>query len=50
MYRTFNMGIGMILILPGEQLPSFLKFARQKKMDAYWIGQVDKTVRGVRIS
>lgn len=49
MFKTFNMGIGMVLVIPGESLPAFLAFASKHKQEAYWIGQVKKKIRGVKI-
>ncbi|UCF36887.1 MAG: phosphoribosylformylglycinamidine cyclo-ligase [Acidobacteriota bacterium] len=40
MYRTFNMGIGMILVVPDEKLDAVLGHLRKEKEIHYQIGQV----------
>lgn len=40
-YRTFNMGIGMVLVVPAEQADRILKFAN-KYEETYIIGKVVK--------
>lgn len=45
MFRTFNMGIGMVLVVPASQAEAILKFAN-KYGEAYIIGKV---VRGRQV-
>ena len=40
LYRTFNMGIGMVLILPMEQAEKALAFAEAAGEKAWQIGEV----------
>ena len=44
MYRTFNMGVGMILIVEEENVDAILQ-----KSDAYVIGETKKGQKGVKI-
>ncbi|NLZ52032.1 MAG: phosphoribosylformylglycinamidine cyclo-ligase [Thermoanaerobacteraceae bacterium] len=47
MYRTFNMGIGYVLIVPEEEATDILKTAQQQGEKAWIIGQVSKGDGGV---
>jgi phosphoribosylformylglycinamidine cyclo-ligase len=40
MFRTFNMGIGMVLAVPADQADSVLTMAAQHGESAYRIGAV----------
>ncbi len=40
MFTTFNMGIGMVLVVPADQAEQALEIARTQGEDAYVIGQV----------
>jgi phosphoribosylformylglycinamidine cyclo-ligase len=40
MYRTFNMGIGMVLVVPQEEADSLIQYLADKKQAAYRIGEV----------
>lgn len=40
MYRTFNMGIGMVLIVPAEETEKIIKKANSLSEKAYLIGEV----------
>jgi len=42
MYRDFNMGIGMILVVPAKQADSVMKKARRLGEKAYLIGEIVK--------
>jgi phosphoribosylformylglycinamidine cyclo-ligase len=42
MYRDFNMGIGMILVVPAKQADGVMKKARQLGEKAYLIGEIVK--------
>jgi len=48
MYRTFNMGIGMVLVVPASQIDSALRFANRFQ-EAYIIGKVLRGKRKVEI-
>jgi len=43
MYRTFNMGIGLVLVVPKNQASKTVAFFKTQKLKAYEIGQVTKT-------
>jgi phosphoribosylformylglycinamidine cyclo-ligase len=47
MYRDFNMGIGMVLVVPAKQADAVVKRARQLKEKAYHIGEIVKGKPGV---
>lgn len=49
MYRTFNMGIGMVLVVPKSQADNILKFANKSEKRAYIVGEVVKGRKGVEI-
>jgi phosphoribosylformylglycinamidine cyclo-ligase len=42
MYRDFNMGIGMILVVPAKQADGVMKKARKLGEKAYLIGEIVK--------
>lgn len=50
MFRTFNMGIGMALIVPGRGAGKILGRLKRLKEKAYLIGEVREGKRGVEIS
>ncbi len=47
MYNTFNMGIGLIMAIPKEQVGHALEFIIQAGEQAYVIGSVVKGEAGV---
>jgi phosphoribosylformylglycinamidine cyclo-ligase len=49
MYRTFNCGIGMVVIVAAERAAQALEFLRKHGEDAQQIGQVRAGSRGVVI-
>ncbi len=49
LYRTFNMGIGMVVIVPKSQADRTLQLLKQKKEKAYLIGEIGKGKREVRL-
>ena len=49
MFRTFNMGIGMVIIVPGREANLVLKELKDEKEEGYLIGEVKKGERGVEI-
>jgi len=42
MYRTFNMGIGMVVVLPESEAERATDFLKQAGEEVYRIGQVRK--------
>ena len=50
MYRTFNCGIGMAVIVPGERAQAAVEFLRARGESAQIIGEVRAGGRGVFIS
>jgi phosphoribosylformylglycinamidine cyclo-ligase len=49
MYKTFNMGIGMILVVDAKESEKLLKYLAKKKETAYPIGEISKGNREVII-
>jgi len=49
MYKTFNMGIGMILVVEPKEVDRLLKFLAAKKETAYLIGEIGRGNREVII-
>ncbi|MGB9612707.1 MAG: phosphoribosylformylglycinamidine cyclo-ligase [Candidatus Margulisiibacteriota bacterium] len=49
MYKTFNMGIGMILVVEAREVDRMMKFLAAKKETAYLIGEIEKGNREVII-
>ena len=49
MYKTFNMGIGMILVVEAREADRMMKFLAAKKETAYLIGEIEKGNREVII-
>jgi phosphoribosylformylglycinamidine cyclo-ligase len=49
LYRTFNMGIGMIVVVPKAQTELALKTLRKNHEHAYVIGRIEKGKREVRL-
>ena len=49
MYRTFNMGIGYVLIVPKEQATAAISKLKELKESAYIIGEVRKGSRETQI-
>ncbi len=48
MYRTFNMGIGFILVVSKKDTDSILRRLKRLGQNAYFIGRITKGKRGVR--
>jgi phosphoribosylformylglycinamidine cyclo-ligase len=44
MYRTFNCGVGMILVVPAEQLENSLALLSQAGENAWHIGEIKSAV------
>jgi len=42
MYRTFNMGLGYCLVIPLEQLSFVLDFFKQRKLQAWHVGDIQE--------
>ena len=50
LYTTFNMGIGMVLIIPGKEAEKIrTTFKRKFKLESWVIGRITKGKRGVEI-
>jgi phosphoribosylformylglycinamidine cyclo-ligase len=49
MYKTFNMGIGMILVVKKEETDRLLKFLAKRKEGAFLIGEIGRGNREVII-
>ncbi|MBP3966280.1 phosphoribosylformylglycinamidine cyclo-ligase [Paenibacillus lignilyticus] len=47
MFTTFNMGVGMVVVVPAEQAEDALRIARELGEDAYIIGKVTEGSRVV---
>ncbi|MDD5613499.1 MAG: phosphoribosylformylglycinamidine cyclo-ligase [Candidatus Omnitrophica bacterium] len=50
MYRTFNMGIGFILVLAEDEWPKINKIFKSLSQKAYLIGRIAKGKKEVRVS
>ena len=50
MYRTFNCGIGMVVVVPGEQAPQAVEFLTARGESAQVIGEIRAGSRGVVIT
>ncbi|MBU1867299.1 MAG: phosphoribosylformylglycinamidine cyclo-ligase [Candidatus Margulisbacteria bacterium] len=42
MYKTFNMGIGIILVVPAKEADKLLQYLAKKKEKAFLIGEISK--------
>ena len=49
MFNTFNMGVGMSVIVPPEYLEAALSILRNEGEDAYVIGKIVKSEDKIRI-
>ena len=49
MFRTFNMGIGFVLVVPNEQEPAILARLQELGQNACYIGEIRKGSREVQI-
>ena len=49
MYKTYNMGIGMALIVPSDQADGVVAALRAMEEEAYIIGEVVPGERGVEL-
>ena len=47
MYNTFNMGVGMSVTVPADQVETALEILRANGEDAYVIGQIIEGDEGV---
>lgn len=50
LYRTFNMGIGMVLIVSQDEANEVLKFVQALNEEAYLIGNIEKGEQGVLLT
>jgi phosphoribosylaminoimidazole (AIR) synthetase len=49
MYRVFNMGVGMIVVVPADVAPTVLEIADRNKIDAAMIGEIEEGKGNVKI-
>lgn len=49
MYRTFNMGLGMVLAVPDEAAPDILSYLKAKGEPAYQVGEIIAGDPGVEL-
>jgi phosphoribosylformylglycinamidine cyclo-ligase len=47
MFNTFNMGVGMSIVVPADQVETALEILRAEGEDAYVIGEIIKGDDGV---
>lgn len=47
MYGTFNMGVGMVAVVPKDQLDQILSFLEDKDEKVYILGEIKKGTKGV---
>ena len=47
MYNTYNMGVGMSVVVPAEQVECALEILRANGEDAYVIGEIVESDEGV---
>ncbi|HAU32471.1 MAG: Phosphoribosylformylglycinamidine cyclo-ligase [Desulfotomaculum sp. 46_296] len=50
MFRTFNMGLGLVLFLPSKQAGACLDFLKKTDETAYLVGQVVKGEKGIEFT
>jgi phosphoribosylformylglycinamidine cyclo-ligase len=50
MYRTFNMGIGMVTVVGNEDTEGCMELARSSGESPYLIGKIVEGERGVEIT
>ena len=50
LFRTFNCGVGMILVVPAEQLNSALSTLADLELDAWHIGEIRGDISGVSLN
>ena len=47
MYNTYNMGVGMSVVVPKEEVDTALEILKANGEDAYVIGEIVKSDEGV---
>ncbi len=47
MFRTFNMGVGMVLVVPADGADEAVRLAGAAGVDAWWLGEVRQGAGGV---
>jgi phosphoribosylformylglycinamidine cyclo-ligase len=47
MFRTFNMGLGMLAVVDPSHVPGALEALAEQGVDAYRVGQIQSGVQGV---
>ncbi|MEO0580162.1 MAG: AIR synthase-related protein, partial [Pseudomonadota bacterium] len=50
MLRTFNCGLGMVLVVPRGTAEETLRIVRQNDVDAWQIGRIEAGERGFQIA
>lgn len=46
MYRTFNCGVGMILVVPANELENSLNILKEQGENAWHIGEIQDAAQG----
>ena len=49
MFNTFNMGVGMSIVVPAAQKEEALKILKDQGVDAYEIGEIVKSENKIEI-
>jgi phosphoribosylformylglycinamidine cyclo-ligase len=49
MFNTFNMGVGMSIVVPADQKEEALKILKDQGVDAYEIGEIVKSENKIEI-
>ena len=49
MFNTFNMGVGMTVILPADQADEAVRLLREQGEEAYLLGEIAQGERGVEL-
>ena len=49
MFNTFNMGVGMSIVVPAEEADTALEILREQGEDAYVMGRIVKADEKIRI-
>jgi phosphoribosylformylglycinamidine cyclo-ligase len=42
LFQTFNMGLGMIAVVPGPEVPAALRALKERKVPAWEVGRIEK--------
>ena len=49
MFNTFNMGVGMSVVVPEKEVNTALKILKDAGEDAYVIGRIERGAEKIRI-